>query len=157
LLAALALGAAGAVGSSYNFAAPIYHRMIAAFAAGDLAAAREEQFRAVGLIDLLGGFGYTAAAKAVMGFLGVDVGPARLPFAPLATRRTARTPPTSRSSGAPPRCTPAPAGPAATGRRPRPRSGRRSPASRRTGPSRTCRPGPAGRGSTGAPEPRRPP
>jgi N-acetylneuraminate lyase len=79
LLAALALGGSGGVGSSYNFAAPIYHRMIAAFQRGDLVAARAEQFRSVQLIDLLAGYGYMGAAKAVMGFLGVDVGPARLP------------------------------------------------------------------------------
>jgi N-acetylneuraminate lyase len=83
LLAALALGAAGAVGSSYNFAAPIYHRLIAAFSKGDLAAAREEQFRSVRLITLLIGYGYMGAAKAVMKMLGVDVGPARLPNASL--------------------------------------------------------------------------
>lgn len=79
LLGALALGAVGAVGSSYNFAAPLYHRIIAAFSRGDLAAARDEQYRSVELIDLLAGYGYMAAAKATMGFLGVDVGPARLP------------------------------------------------------------------------------
>jgi len=79
LLAALALGAQGAVGSSYNFGAPIYQRLIKAFRAGDLAAARQEQFRSVQLIGLLAGYGYMGAAKAVMGFLGVDVGPARLP------------------------------------------------------------------------------
>jgi N-acetylneuraminate lyase len=78
-LAALALGAAGGVGSSYNFAAPVYHRMMAAFLKGELIAARTEQFRSVQLIELLAGFGYLAAAKTVMGFLGVDVGPARLP------------------------------------------------------------------------------
>lgn len=79
LLAALALGAQGAVGSSYNFGAPIYQRLIKAFRAGDLAAAREEQFRSVRLIQLLIGYGYMGAAKAVMGLLGVEVGPARLP------------------------------------------------------------------------------
>lgn len=79
LLAALALGASGGVGSSYNFAAPVYHRMITSFEAGDLATARAEQFRSVRLIDLLAGYGYMGAAKAVMGFLGVDVGPPRLP------------------------------------------------------------------------------
>ncbi len=36
LLAALACGAVGGVGSSYNFAAPIYHRLIRAFEAGDM-------------------------------------------------------------------------------------------------------------------------
>ncbi|HEV7281237.1 MAG TPA: dihydrodipicolinate synthase family protein [Pirellulaceae bacterium] len=79
LLAALALGATGAVGSSYNFAAPIYLRIIAAFAHNDLATARQEQLRSVQLIELLSRYGYMAAAKATMGFLGVDVGAPRLP------------------------------------------------------------------------------
>ncbi len=79
LLAALAIGAIGAVGSSYNFAAPIYSRLIDAFSCGDLEAARVEQQRSLQLIDLVASFGYMGAAKAVMGMLGVDVGPARLP------------------------------------------------------------------------------
>ena len=79
LLSALAVGAKGAVGSSYNFAGPIYHRLLAAFARGDLETARQEQERSVRLIELLAGYGYLGAAKAVMNMLGVDVGPARLP------------------------------------------------------------------------------
>lgn len=79
LLAALALGAAGGVGSTYNFAAPLYTRMITAFTKNDLPTARTEQYRAVQLIDLLASFGYMPAAKATMGFLGINVGPARLP------------------------------------------------------------------------------
>jgi N-acetylneuraminate lyase len=79
LLAALALGARGAVGSTYNLAAPLYHRMLRAFAAGDLAAAREEQLRSVEVVRLLSGYGHLGAAKAVMTMIGVDVGPARLP------------------------------------------------------------------------------
>ena len=79
LLAVLALGATCAVGSTYNFAAPVYHRLVAAFERGDLAAARAEQWRSVELVKLLGGFGFMAAAKATMGMLGIDVGPARLP------------------------------------------------------------------------------
>ncbi len=79
LLAALALGARGAVGSTYNFAAPIYHRLIAAFARGDLETARREQFRSVQLIRTLAARGFMGAAKATMKMLGVDVGPARLP------------------------------------------------------------------------------
>jgi N-acetylneuraminate lyase len=90
LLAALALGAQGAVGSSYNFAAPLYHRLMAAFTAGDLDAARAEQFRSVQLIELLASFGYMAAAKAVMGLLGVEVGPARLPHANLSAEQHAQ-------------------------------------------------------------------
>ena len=79
LLGALALGATGAVGSSFNFAAPIYNRLIAAFQRGDLTAAREEQMRSVRTIQKLAARGYMGAAKAVMKMLGVDVGPARLP------------------------------------------------------------------------------
>ena len=90
LLAALALGVEGAVGSSYNFAAPLYHRVIAAFQAGDLTKARVEQLRAVRLVKLLSGFGYMAAAKAVMGFIGVDVGPPRLPNVRLTPEQVAR-------------------------------------------------------------------
>lgn len=79
LLAALAMGATGAVGSTYNFAAPIYHRLMTAFALGDLAAARAEQFRSVQLVQALARHGYMGAAKFLMKELGVDVGPARLP------------------------------------------------------------------------------
>lgn len=79
MLGALALGATGAVGSSLNFAAPIYNRLIAAFHRGDLIAAREEQMRSVRTIQKLAARGYMGAAKAVMKMLGVDVGPARLP------------------------------------------------------------------------------
>ena len=79
LLAALALGAVGAVGSTYCFAAPIYHRLWKAFAAGDLDAARKEQYRSALLVKTLVPYGYMGAAKATMKMLGVDVGPARLP------------------------------------------------------------------------------
>jgi N-acetylneuraminate lyase len=88
LLAALALGASGAVGSTYNFAAPIYHRLIAAVARGDLALAREEQFRSVQLVAMLAPRGYMGAAKAVMRLLGIDVGPARLPNSSLTDKQT---------------------------------------------------------------------
>jgi len=90
LLGVLALGAMGGVGSSYNFAPAIYQRMMTAFTKGDLIAARGEQFRSVRLIQLLAGFGYLAAAKAVMGFLGVDVGPARLPHTNLTAEQSTR-------------------------------------------------------------------
>ena len=88
LLAALALGARGAVGSTYNFAAPIYHRLMKAFAAGDLATARQEQFRSVQLIHLLARHGFMGAAKATMALVGVDVGPARLPNGSLTAEQT---------------------------------------------------------------------
>lgn len=79
LLAALALGATGAVGSTYNFTAPIYHKVLAAFASGDWKTARDEQYRAVQIIQVLIRYGFIAATKAVMEMLSVPVGPARLP------------------------------------------------------------------------------
>jgi N-acetylneuraminate lyase len=92
LLAALALGARGAVGSTYNFTAPLYHRMLRAFAAGDLAAARTEQVRSAEIVRLLSGYGYMGAAKAVMTMLGVDVGPARLPNSSLSAAQADELP-----------------------------------------------------------------
>lgn len=79
LLGALALGARGAVGSTYNFCAPMARRTMAAFAVNDFVTARDEQYRSVQVIQLLGSFGYMGAAKATMEQLGVPVGPPRLP------------------------------------------------------------------------------
>ena len=83
MLAALALGATGFVGSSFNFAAPIYKRLIDAFNRNDLAAARAEQMRSVQLITAVASYGYMAAAKFTMKLLGVDLGKPRLPNMPL--------------------------------------------------------------------------
>lgn len=79
LLAALNFGATSAVGSTYNFAAPIYHRLLAAFESGDLNTARTEQLKSVRLVRKLFDVSYVAAAKEVMSLVGVDVGPPRLP------------------------------------------------------------------------------
>lgn len=90
MLGALAMGARGAVGSSFNFAAPVYQRLIKAFHAGDMKTAREEQFKSVRLIQLLASYGYMGAAKATMKMLGVDVGPARLPNGSLTAARATK-------------------------------------------------------------------
>ena len=88
MVGALATGARGFVGSSFNFAAPLYDRLIAAFERGDLAAARDEQFRSTQLLALLARHGYIGAAKATMEMLGVPVGPARLPIDSLSRAQT---------------------------------------------------------------------
>jgi len=80
LLDGLALGAKGAVGSTYNFAAPLYHQIIRSFEAGDLEAAKRDQKRAWDFIAVLGKFGGLSAGKAVMKLIGVDCGPVRLPL-----------------------------------------------------------------------------
>jgi N-acetylneuraminate lyase len=80
LLSGLALGAPGAVGSTYNFASPLYNRIIEDFNRGDVASARADQMRAVEFIGVLDRHGGLAAGKAVMKMLGLDCGPVRLPL-----------------------------------------------------------------------------
>ena len=93
LLSALALGARGAVGSTYNFAAPVYLSIISAFNLGDHQRARELQALAVQMIDLLVGCGPQPIAtfKKWMAEVGVDCGPARLPLEPPPTIEFALT------------------------------------------------------------------
>lgn len=83
LLGALAVGARAAVGSTYNYAAPLYRRMTDAFEAGDLAAARRWSRLSAELVAVLLRFGGLRAGKAVMALTGLDVGPPRPPLEPL--------------------------------------------------------------------------
>jgi N-acetylneuraminate lyase len=79
LLSGLCLGVRGAVGNTYNFAAPVYQRIMSAFEKHDLATARAEQYRSIDMIKILYSFGFLAASKSVMAMLGVDCGPVRAP------------------------------------------------------------------------------
>lgn len=89
LLPSLAAGAVSAVGSTYNFAAPLYLDLADAFAAGDLASARRLQQIARGMIDLVQPFGGLPALKAIASMVGVDCGPCRLPLRDLDERERA--------------------------------------------------------------------
>jgi N-acetylneuraminate lyase len=84
LLAGVCLGVRGAVGCTYNFAAGHYQRMVRAFDTGDIAAARALQRESAEMIKVLCEYGFMAAAKAVMGLIGVDCGPVRPPLRNLA-------------------------------------------------------------------------
>jgi N-acetylneuraminate lyase len=90
MLAAFALGGTGAVGSTYNFAAPVFQALLAALARGDLATAREQQQRATALIQLMFGYGYLGASKVIMKWLGADVGPCRPPLDNLNVEQAAK-------------------------------------------------------------------
>lgn len=79
MLAALALGAKGAVGSTFNYAAPLYHNMMDSFNNGDLDTAREIQQQSIDMIRLLGKYGGIATGKAFMKLIGIDCGEFRLP------------------------------------------------------------------------------
>jgi N-acetylneuraminate lyase len=83
LLAGWSLGCRGAVGSTYNFAAPIYHRVIDAFERQDLDAARTTQLQSVKMVMTIAKYGFLPASKLVMKMLGVDCGIARPPLATL--------------------------------------------------------------------------
>ena len=80
LLEGWELGCRGAVGSTYNFAAPIYHQVMAAHAAGDLEEARRWQARSLKMVEIIAAHGFMQSAKAVMGWVGVNCGPARPPL-----------------------------------------------------------------------------
>src|SRR5262249_33673457 len=80
LLAALAMGATGAVGSTYNYMAPIYHRVMEAFNANDIETARSLQFMAIQIISVMNRRGGLAAGKAMMKMIGYDCGPVRAPL-----------------------------------------------------------------------------
>ena len=79
LLSALVLGIRSGVGSTYNYAAPLYNRMIGAFDRNDLQEARRLQQLSINMIMLLGKYGGISIGKAYMRYLGFDCGKFRLP------------------------------------------------------------------------------
>jgi N-acetylneuraminate lyase len=80
LLGALATGARGGVGSTYNWAPGLYADLMRAFARGDLAEAQRRQSISIAMVDAIAVSGFMGTAKALMGRLGVPVGPARAPL-----------------------------------------------------------------------------
>ncbi|MCH2112680.1 MAG: dihydrodipicolinate synthase family protein [Planctomycetes bacterium] len=77
-------GSKGAVGSSYNFAAPLYFALVQAEQAGQSERAEELQKKASDMIDCIAANGYLPTARAIMEDLGVPVGDPRLPLQPYA-------------------------------------------------------------------------
>ena len=89
LLGALAVGAKAAVGSTYNYAAPIYQQMIAAHRAGDLPTARRLGVQTCDAVAVLLRHGVLRTGKATMAMIGLDCGPTRPPIEPLTADETA--------------------------------------------------------------------
>lgn len=80
LVSGLAAGAHGAVGSTYNFAAPLFQAILQAFAAGEMAEAQRLQLVAAQMVlKVIGSYRPLPGLKAMMGFAGVECGPPRLP------------------------------------------------------------------------------
>ena len=88
MLSALAVGCRGFVGSTYNYAAPLYHQIMAAFNNNDLAEAEKLQHLAVQTVQLLIKYGGIGAGKAFMKIIGVDCGWFRPPIEALTDEAT---------------------------------------------------------------------
>ncbi|MBL7736960.1 MAG: dihydrodipicolinate synthase family protein [Chitinophagaceae bacterium] len=80
LLSALAVGAKGYIGSTYNFAGPLYGRLRESFDKGDLDMARKLQLKSVEIVRIIVKYGGLAAQKIMMKLSGVDCGNVRLPL-----------------------------------------------------------------------------
>ena len=81
LLSSLAVGGYGAVGSTFNFAAPLYNGIIDAYRQSDLQCARDLQLKSVKMIHMLyDRYRGQPGFKAIMSLLGQDCGPNRLPL-----------------------------------------------------------------------------
>lgn len=86
---AVALGAASAIGSTYNYAAPLYLDIRRAVEAGRLADAQAGMTKVCRIVDILVEHGGVAAGKAMMAVHGIDVGDPRLPILPLSAAQKA--------------------------------------------------------------------
>jgi len=79
MLSAMAIGARAFVGSTYNYAAPLYHELIRSFKNGDLSSAKKYQQKSVNMISLNSKYGGIATGKAFMRYVGIDCGNYRSP------------------------------------------------------------------------------
>lgn len=80
LLASLAMGAQGAIGTTYSFLAPIYRSVVDSVAKGDLAAAQAAQATSRCIVDIALSYGGFPAFKLMSKWAGADCGPVRAPL-----------------------------------------------------------------------------
>ena len=99
LPAGLAVGAKGAIGSTYNYAAPLYLDIIEAFNKGDQETVTALMDKVIGIIRPLVQFGGVAAGKAAMQLHGIDVGNPRLPLRTLSDEEKAEVVEQMRAAG----------------------------------------------------------
>jgi N-acetylneuraminate lyase len=83
LLPALAVGARGAIGSTYMFAAPLYLKTIEHFRNNRLDLALEQHSFLVEMVRIFVRYPSIPAQKAIMKMFGWDLGPNRLPLVTL--------------------------------------------------------------------------
>ena len=83
MVAGLALGADGSIGSTFNFMYPHYRRIYDAFHAGQVGEARALQVKANNIMNALCDVGLIAGIKYVLTTMGISAGEPRRPFRPL--------------------------------------------------------------------------
>ena len=83
LVAALAMGFHGGIGTTYNFAPREYCEMYEAFDEGDMQRAVSIQRSINSVTELMCRYENWSYRKAIMRYIGFDCGPARAPYAPL--------------------------------------------------------------------------
>jgi N-acetylneuraminate lyase len=83
LLPALSIGAKGAIGSTYSFAAPMYLNVISLFRKGRLGEAEAAHFECVQMIRALAKYSPIPAQKQILKMLGLNLGATRLPLVEL--------------------------------------------------------------------------
>ena len=89
-LAGLVMGADGAIGSTYNVMPRLYLELYGHFQAGRIRQAMALQARANRVISLLMQVGVLSGIKAMLGWRGLPVGPARPPAQPLTEEQETR-------------------------------------------------------------------
>jgi N-acetylneuraminate lyase len=82
LLGALATGARGFIGSTYNFVAPLYNAIMDEFKKGNVKEAQRLQYISVEMVRVIVKYGGLRAQKAMMKLIGFDLGNVRYPLAP---------------------------------------------------------------------------
>lgn len=83
MVAGLALGASGSIGSTFNFMYPHYKKIYDLYRGNKLDEALELQIKANNIMYALCGMGLISAIKYILSTMGIDVGTPRKPFAPL--------------------------------------------------------------------------
>ncbi len=90
LLPALAVGAKGAIGSTYTFAAPLYLKVIQLYNEGKAEEAAEMQLNAVNMVRCLVKYPPIPAQRAIMKMEGFELGKCRLPLVSLSSEDEAK-------------------------------------------------------------------
>jgi N-acetylneuraminate lyase len=83
LVASLTMGFNGGIGTTYNFAPRLYRELYDSFHSGDIHHAMELQRQINIVTELMCRFENWSYRKAIMRYIGFDIGPARAPFEPI--------------------------------------------------------------------------